>query len=140
MTAQQLLGIDLGPLQQVANMASIASGGMPLGSLFCPGSASAFTLHFQSDLDSYFWRDVIPVELLYPASWVPFLDEVSSSPLISSTRASGRPPSIAISRSTYSFSATSTAARESATWWRRSSSCTQARPGSWICGCAAAPE
>lgn len=82
MSAQQLLGIDLGPLQQIANMASIASPGSPLGSLFCPGSASAFTLHFQSDLDSYFWRDVIPVELLYPASWVPTLDEVSTSPMI----------------------------------------------------------
>lgn len=82
MTASQLAGIDLGPLREVVNIASIASGGMPLGSLFCPGSASAFTLHFQSDLDSYFWRDVIPLEMLYPASWVPTLDEVSTSPLI----------------------------------------------------------
>lgn len=74
-----LAGVDLGPLQTVADIAGVATGGMPLGSLFCPGSASAFTLHFQSDLDSPFWRDLIPLELLYPASWIPLRSEVSTN-------------------------------------------------------------
>lgn len=82
MTAAQLAGIDLGPLQTVAQIASIAGATGGLGSIFCPGSSSAFTLHFQSDLDSLFWRDLIPVESLYASSWVPTRNEVSQSPLI----------------------------------------------------------
>lgn len=83
-TVSKLTGVDLGPLQTVMQIAQGASGGgYPLGSLFCPGSASAFTLHFQSDLDSLFWRELIPVEMLYPASWIPTMQEVSKSPALS---------------------------------------------------------
>lgn len=81
MSAAQIAGIDLGPIRDIVGLAQSAGGGWALGQLFCPGSASAFTLHFQSDLDSYFWREMIPVELLYPQSWVPGMDEVSKSPV-----------------------------------------------------------
>lgn len=76
--ALDLAGIDLGPLMDLANLASSLSGLSPVSAaLFCPGSASAFTLHFQSELDSLFWRGVVPVEILYPDSWVPGRNEVS---------------------------------------------------------------
>lgn len=78
--AADAVGIDLGPLQSVAQLAGVATGGMPLGSLFCPGSASAFSLHYLSDVDSYIWRDVIPVEMLYRDSWLPMFNEVSQQP------------------------------------------------------------
>lgn len=80
--AASVMGIDLGPLQQVASIASLASGISPTGALFCPGSSTPFYLHYQSDLDAYFWREVIPAELLYPDSWVPGINEVSRSPLL----------------------------------------------------------
>lgn len=80
--ASQIAGIDLGPLNSVVQLAGMAAGGSPFGQLFCPGAATPFSLHFQSDLDSLFWRDMIPVELLYPQAWIPTMDEVSQSPLI----------------------------------------------------------
>lgn len=82
MTAAELAGIDMGPLQTVAQIASIAGATGPFGSIFCPGSSSAFTLHYLSDLDSLFWRDLLPVESLYPSSWIPGRNEVSQSPSI----------------------------------------------------------
>lgn len=75
----QVAGLNLGPLQQVGQLISFSGG-----SMICPGSASAFTLHFQSDLDAIFWRGIIPVELLYPGSWFAGSSDVSqSNPLIS---------------------------------------------------------
>lgn len=75
----QLSGVDLGPLQKlVQGLQGSSSESVP----FCPGSASMFSLHFQSDLDSPFWRGLIPLEMLYPASWIPGLQEVSHSPTI----------------------------------------------------------
>lgn len=76
-----LTGINLGPVQDLLQLAHGlgASGGAT--SIFCPGSSSAFTLHYQSDMDALFWRDAIPVELMYPQAWVPGLGEVSNSPL-----------------------------------------------------------
>lgn len=82
MTAAQIAGIDLGPLQDVAQIVSAAGAVGGFGSIFCPGSASAFTLHFQSDLDALFWRGLIPAEMLYASSWVPTRNEVSRSPIL----------------------------------------------------------
>ena len=36
-----------------------------------------------SDMDALFWRNAIPVEMLYPQAWVPGLGEVTHSPLYS---------------------------------------------------------
>lgn len=80
MTVGQLAGIDLGPINDAVSLATMATSS-PLGQIFCPGSAAAFTLFYQSDLDSYFWRNVIPLEMLYPESWVPSMSEVSDGTL-----------------------------------------------------------
>lgn len=64
-------------VQQIASMVSGITGG---GTLFCPGGASFFNLHFQSELDAPFWRGTLPVELLYPQTWVPGWQEVSQAP------------------------------------------------------------
>ncbi|WP_375576295.1 TraU family protein [Paracidovorax oryzae] len=60
---------------QIGSMITGSTGGTML---LCPGSATLFGLHFQSELDAPFWRGVIPVEMLYPDSWVPGLGEVGS--------------------------------------------------------------
>lgn len=69
------VGIDIGPLLDAYEAISALTGGGALVNLgpelFCPGSASLLTLHFQSELDSHFWRGVLPVESLYPGSWLP---------------------------------------------------------------------
>lgn len=76
-SGKSLGGIDFSQLTQFGQMAqSMASG--TSGSFICPGGASMFTLHFQSELDAYFWRGVIPLEMLYPSSWLPGMNEVGS--------------------------------------------------------------
>lgn len=77
--ASRLDNLATGPLQAVG--ALVDMGGA--GGFLCPGSASAFSLHFQSDLDGPFWRGVLPLELLYPGAWVPGVHEVSHSGLVS---------------------------------------------------------
>ncbi|MGG4579381.1 TraU family protein [Alcaligenes faecalis] len=76
-----MVGADLGPIRDMVQIAQRlgASGG--LSEMFCPGSASAFNLHFQSDMDAMSWRGFWPLEMLYPQSWVPGTGEVSTSPL-----------------------------------------------------------
>ena len=66
-------------------VSTVASGGTSSGpaDFLCPSSASPFAVYYQSDLDSYFWRGFIPLDLMYVGSWVPTLGEVSKSPLIS---------------------------------------------------------
>lgn len=61
--------------EKVGGMLSGLSGG---SMLFCPGGSSPFYLHYQSELDAPFWRGVLPVEMLYPQSWVPGLGEVGN--------------------------------------------------------------
>ncbi len=58
------------------------SGGMGSQNftLFCPPAASPFSLYFQSHLDAYTWRSVLPAELLYPGSWIPGMRELGSFP------------------------------------------------------------
>ena len=56
--------------------------GHPLPGLVCPAVAkTAFVPYFQSRLDAWAWRGVLPVELLYPPSWIPGLREVGAWPL-----------------------------------------------------------
>lgn len=59
-------------------MGSIVSGMTGGSLLFCPGGSTPFYLHYQSELDAPFWRGVLPVEMIYPQSWVPGLGEVGS--------------------------------------------------------------
>lgn len=63
-------------LSQIAGVLNGATGGQ---TFFCPGSASLFSLHFQSELDAYSWRGMLPLEMLYPESWVPTLQEVGGT-------------------------------------------------------------
>ena len=70
----KLIGVDLAALRQMGQAVKAISGSF---SLLCPGAASAFTLHYQSDLDALFWRGVIPLEMLYPASWLAGSDDVT---------------------------------------------------------------
>jgi uncharacterized membrane protein YgcG len=51
------------------------------GSFVCPPGATPFGLYYQSNLDAFFWRSILPLELLYPASWLPGLREVGSGAL-----------------------------------------------------------
>jgi hypothetical protein len=44
----------------------------------CPAGAAPFALHYQSNLDAFFWRSLLPLEQLYPASWLPGLREVGA--------------------------------------------------------------
>ena len=47
----------------------------------CPGNGGLFSIHYHSAPDSVFWRSKLPVELLYPAAWIPGFDEVTVSGL-----------------------------------------------------------
>lgn len=49
-------------------------------SMMCPSTARGFNVHFHSFLDALVWRGVVPVELLYPQSYLPGLQEVGNSP------------------------------------------------------------
>lgn len=67
---------------QLTTLASSTGSGSSSDYL-CPSSASPFGVYFQSDLDSYFWRDWLPLDLVYVGSWLPGYQEVSRSPLVS---------------------------------------------------------
>ena len=56
-------------------------GGGGASSYLCPGDAGMLSIKYHSDLDAMFWRGVIPLELLYPGSWVPGFNEVSQTPV-----------------------------------------------------------
>lgn len=49
---------------------------MSLGGITCPGAATSYFPYYQSLLDSYTWRGILPVELLYPPAFIPGLREV----------------------------------------------------------------
>lgn len=72
-TVQQIQA-GIAGLQQLSEILSGSTG----GALFCPGGASYFNLHFQSELDAPFWRGIVPVEMIYPQAWVPGLGEIGS--------------------------------------------------------------
>lgn len=43
---------------------------------FCPAGAFPFGLFMHSELDAWFWRGIIPLESVYPATWLPGFHEV----------------------------------------------------------------
>ncbi|THT98410.1 hypothetical protein E9531_14455 [Lampropedia puyangensis] len=61
-------------------ISGMLSEGMSAGGseYICPSAASWLTLHFQSEIDGYFWRHIIPLELMYPYTWIPGQMEVGS--------------------------------------------------------------
>lgn len=67
-------GLDSSSLQS----AITAVGGGEGGDLFCPGGTSPFGIYYQSDLDSWFWRSVFALDLLYPQAWIPGFGEVGN--------------------------------------------------------------
>ena len=72
-----------GQLQDFKTMLSGAASAAGGNDMLCPSSADAFGVYFQSDADSYFWRSMIPLDLLYVGSWLPGYKEVSQTPILS---------------------------------------------------------
>lgn len=70
-------------LNQMRGMLTGAADAGGGGDMLCPSSADAFGVYFQSDVDSLFWRSMIPLELLYVGSWFPGYKEVSQTPIFS---------------------------------------------------------
>lgn len=66
-------------LQQFKTMLNGAADAAGGNDMLCPSSADAFGVYFQSDADSYFWRSMIPLDLLYVGSWWPGYKEVSQT-------------------------------------------------------------
>lgn len=62
--------------EAAGSIAGMFSGG---NAIFCPGGASFFSLHYQSEIDAVFWRGLLPLDSLYPQSWIPGMFEVGSS-------------------------------------------------------------
>lgn len=52
------------------------SGDAGLTAYLCPGGSGMLSIQYDSDLDALFWRGKVPLELLYPGSWVPGVGEV----------------------------------------------------------------
>jgi hypothetical protein len=70
----------IGQLPSIGSLVDLGSLGVSDLSLFCPASSIPFGLHFNSHLDALSWRNVIPVEMIYPQSWVPGMREVGNFP------------------------------------------------------------
>ncbi len=68
------VSLDAGSLQD----AVAAVGGGEDGDLFCPGGTTSYGVYYNSDLDSWFWRSIIPLDLLYPQAWIPGFGEVGN--------------------------------------------------------------
>lgn len=58
---------------------AMTAGGRGLSEYICPGGSGMLSLQYHSELDSLFWRGKIPLELLYPGSWIPGIGEVGHS-------------------------------------------------------------
>jgi len=74
--------VSIGKIQEAGELAKQGGDAAMQGNngtaVFCPGAASPFSVHFQSALDAYFWRGLIPLELIYPQSWFPGMAEVGN--------------------------------------------------------------
>jgi hypothetical protein len=57
---------------------SDASALSDMNELICPGGSGLLSVNFNSNLDSLFWRGVIPLEQLYPGSLIPGVGEVGN--------------------------------------------------------------
>jgi len=80
-TMNQLGSIMGNALSSDDNNFSSSSSMSALGdmnSLICPGGSGLFTVNYDSNLDNLFWRGVIPLEQLYPGSWIPGVGEVGN--------------------------------------------------------------
>lgn len=80
----QIPGLDInallaGPIAQVKQAMQMAQAGSHVFdlTLVCPSSGVPFSLYYLSDLDALSWRGLIPVEALYPGSWIPGSSDVS---------------------------------------------------------------
>lgn len=62
---------------ELMNIVSAVTGGDG-GGLLCPGGTQAYNIYYHSDLDSWFWRSMITLDLLYPQAWIPGLGEVGN--------------------------------------------------------------
>ncbi|MBW8833431.1 MAG: TraU family protein, partial [Burkholderiales bacterium] len=65
-----------GMLMNAGGVGTVASVGVGGAELMCPPGIMPFGLAFQSDLDSFFWRGLVPLESIYPATWLPGMREV----------------------------------------------------------------
>jgi len=65
----------------LARATGFAAPAAASGSMLCPSTAQGLTVHFHSYLDALVWRNVVPVELLYPQSYIPGLQEVGNFPI-----------------------------------------------------------
>lgn len=65
-----------GMLMNAGGVGTVASVGVGGSDLMCPPGIMPFGLAFQSDLDSFFWRGLVPLESIYPATWLPGMREV----------------------------------------------------------------
>ena len=68
-------GLAPGALQE----AILSAFGGPGGDMICPGGSQPFNLYYHSDLDSWFWRSMIPLDMLYPQAWIPGFGEVGNA-------------------------------------------------------------
>jgi integrating conjugative element protein (TIGR03756 family) len=77
--AAQSMGNSVGGAngQDYSNMDS-SSALSSMNSMICPGGSGLCTINFDSDLDNLFWRGVIPLEQLYPGTWIPGIGEVGN--------------------------------------------------------------
>ncbi len=57
----------------------VQAGGGGNSDYICPGGSGMLSIQYHSELDSTFWRGKIPLELLYPGSWIPGIGEVGNS-------------------------------------------------------------
>jgi integrating conjugative element protein (TIGR03756 family) len=53
-----------------------AGSGTSGSDFMCPPGIMPFGLAYQSDLDALFWRSFVPLENIYPATWLPGMREV----------------------------------------------------------------
>ncbi|HET9644731.1 MAG TPA: TraU family protein [Burkholderiaceae bacterium] len=77
-TAAGSAGSMAGAVDAVAGAGAVAGASAGPLAFVCPAGATPFALHYQSNLDAFFWRSLLPLEQLYPASWLPGLREVGS--------------------------------------------------------------
>jgi hypothetical protein len=71
-------GSVAGAIDAIAGAGAVAGASAGPLAFVCPAGATPFALHYQSNLDAFFWRSLLPLEQLYPASWLPGLREVGS--------------------------------------------------------------
>ena len=74
-------GANSTPFSQMMDSmnSGLAAGGAGTSQYLCPGGSGMLSIQYHSELDSLFWRGKIPLELLYPGSWIPGIGEVGNS-------------------------------------------------------------